>query len=344
MRVVKRRVSRKFGTSYLTTASIVFMFSMILVGNCVGHDLKGCDSDSTMPTSDISSVDSSSSVTQESIDNAVVDSPSDSTMPTSDISSVDSSSSVTQKIIDLSENDSSLIEIEEQIKLEDFTPNERIVPIEEISSKVEEEFGNVSSGETKEIITENSKEEIVITEVQFTATKNLTDVKVTVIELKDKPENISLRLKKNESVYHYLDIKLTSNGEYVTEDDIETLTFTFKIEKSWITENNIDKNTILLIRYHDGEWQNLSTMLLSENDTHVFFEADTRGCSTFAVVGNALVEIPEPYATKTPEIPWTVVIGVITSTTIILVTVLFKARYIYFEEDSHEAKNKKKKM
>ena len=67
------------------------MFSMILVGNCVGHDLKGCDSDSIMPTSDSSSVDSSSSVTQESIDNAVVDSPSDSTTLTSDSSSVDSS-------------------------------------------------------------------------------------------------------------------------------------------------------------------------------------------------------------------------------------------------------------
>ena len=338
MRVVKRRSGRKIGTSYLTTALIVFMFSMILVGNCVGHDLKGYDSDSTMPTSDNSSVDSSSSVTQESTDDAVVDSPSDSTMPTSDNSSVDSSSSVTQEIIDLSENDSSLIEIEEQIKLEEFTPNERIVPIEEISSKVEKEFGNVSSGETKEIITENSKEEIVITEVQFTAAKNLTDVKVTVIELKDKPENISLSLKKNESVYHYLDIKLTSNEEYVTEDDIETLTFIFKIEKFWITENNIDKKTILLMRYHDGEWQNLSTKLLSENETCIVFEAETLGCSTFAVVGSTLVEIPEPYVTKTPEIPWTVVIGVITSTTIILVTVLFKARYIYFEEDSHKAK------
>jgi PGF-pre-PGF domain-containing protein len=300
------------------------MFSIILVGNCIGSDLKDFDSDSTMSTLDSSSVDMSSSETQKSTDNTAVDSSSDSTTSTSESSNLDSSPS---------ENDSSLIEL----KSEDFTSNERIVSIEEISSKVEKEFGNVSNGETKEILTEKSNEKTVITEVQFTAAKNLTDVKVTVIKLKDKPESISLLLKKNESVYHYLDVKLTSNEEYITEDDIETLTFTFKIEKSWITENNINKKTIFLMRYHDGEWQNLSTTLLSENETYIIFKAVTPGCSTFAVVGSTLVEIPEPFVTEAPEIPWMVIIGVIASTTIILVTVLFKARYIYFEEGPHKA-------
>lgn len=291
----------KIATSYFITVLTILMFLMMLIGNCLGLSL--------------------------------IDSPSDSTTKTPETSTVDSSPSITEKNINLSKNNSSLTEIKEQIKLEDYYQNERIVPIEEISSKVEEEFGNVSSGETKEIITENSKEGIVITEVQLTAVKNLTDLKMTVIELKDKPEHISLRLEKNESVYQYLDIKLTSDEEYVAEDDIDIMKFNFKVKQSWIAENNIDKNTILLIRYHNGEWQNLSTMLVSENDIYVIFEAETPGCSTFAVIGSALVEIPEPYVSKTPEIPWTVVIGVITSTTIILVTVLFKARYIYFEEN-----------
>jgi hypothetical protein len=78
--------------------------------------------------------------------------------------------------------------------------------------------------------------------------------------------------------------------------------------------------------------------MLSENETCISFEAETPGCSTFAVVGSTLVEIPEPYVSETPEIPWMVIIGVITSTIIILVTVLFKARYIYFEESPHKTK------
>ena len=78
--------------------------------------------------------------------------------------------------------------------------------------------------------------------------------------------------------------------------------------------------------------------MVSENETCISFIAETPGCSTFAVVGSTLVEIPEPYVTETPEIPWMVIIGVIASTTIILVTVLFKARYIYFEESPHKTK------
>jgi hypothetical protein len=40
---------------------------------------------------------------------------------------------------------------------------------------------------------------------------------------------------------------------------------------------------------------------VSENDIYVIFEAETPGCSTIAVIGSALVEIPEPYVTKTPD-------------------------------------------
>lgn len=58
-----------------------------------------------------------------------------------------------------------------------------------------------------------------------------------------------------------------------------------------------------------------------------------------------IMELLTPASTlcyKKPEIPWTVVIGVITSTAIILVTVLFKARYIYFEENPHSKGLKEK--
>ncbi len=332
MKLVKRRSGRKIATSFLTVL-VVLMFSMIFVGNGLGFALTDPGSDTTEQTPDNGAADTSSSETNT--DSDIGDSSSDTTTQTSDNGAADTSSSETQANSDT--NDSKIYS-----NLEEFAPNERVVPIEEIESKVEKVFGNVSIGETKEVLTESLEEDTGIEEVQFTAATNLVDVKVTVVRLKDEPENMSLRLKKNESVYRHLDIKLMANDEYVTEDDIKTLKFTFKVEQSWIAENNIDKNTILLIRYHNGEWQNLSTTLVSENDNYVIFEAETPGCSTFAVIGSALVEIPEPYVTKTPEIPWTVVIGVITSTTIILVTVLFKARYIYFEENPHNKGLKEK--
>ena len=45
------------------------------------------------------------------------------------------------------------------------------------------------------------------------------------------------------------------------EKEIKSLEFKFKVEKTWIDENEIEEDTIKLIRYHDGIWQNLSTSL-----------------------------------------------------------------------------------
>jgi hypothetical protein len=176
MKLVKRISGRKIATSYLTVL-VVLMFSMIFVGNGLGFVLTDPGSDTTEKTPDTGLSDTSSSETQTNSDT----------------------------------NDSKIYS-----NLEKFTPNEREVPIEEIESKVEKVFGNVSNGETKEVLTESLEEDTCIEEVQLTLATNLNNVKVTVIRLKDKPENISLRLKKNESVYCHIDIKLMANDEYVT--------------------------------------------------------------------------------------------------------------------------------
>lgn len=240
-------------------------------------------------------------------------------------------------------NDGTLNEEELKIRLLNYirtvSLNEREVSIEEIASKVELVCDdNIVTCKKAQVLMNELDQDIGIEKVQFTAKRNLSNIKVSIIKLKQKPEDIPLRLSRNKTVYQYMDIKLLSEDEYVSDDDIETLTFTFKVDLTWIAENNIDKDTIILTRYHDGEWQNLTTIKLSENETCISFKAETPGCSTFAVVGSTLVEIPEPYVFETPEIPWMVIIGVIASTTIILVTVLFKARYIYFEESPHKTK------
>jgi PGF-pre-PGF domain-containing protein len=216
--------------------------------------------------------------------------------------------------------------------------NERDVCSNEIASKVEKVYNNIKSGEKTQFQIQNRVNDTGIDQVLFIAKRNLSDVKVSIIKLKQKPDDIPLQLRSNKTIYQYLDIKLTSDEEYILEKDIEQLTFTFKVEQSWIVEQNIDKTSITLIRYHDGEWQDLTTIVVHENETYILLDAETPGCSTFAVVGSTLVEIPEPYVTDTPKIPWMVIVGVIASITIILITVLFKARYIYFEESPSKEK------
>jgi len=212
-----------------------------------------------------------------------------------------------------------------------------------INIKIETVLGNISKGKKTEIISENYKETDVYS-VSFTPSIDLKKVNLTVAKLKDKPEEIIEIPNKNNSVYiyHYLDIKLTANDEYIEEDGIESMKFIFEVKWSWINENNIDKETILLVRYHDTEWQNLTTTCLGENDTYVYYQAETPGLSTFAVVGSELIESSASYVEEAPEMPWILNIGIIASSSTMLFVILFKARYIYLDGDDSIKGSKKK--
>ena len=211
-----------------------------------------------------------------------------------------------------------------------YTPNERIVPTEEIVSISDNILGDLSSGIEKELKIEYFDD---IDSVKLTPATDLEEVRITIIKLKDKPEEIIDPPISNISIYKYLDIKLIANDTYVDEDEIDSLEFKFKVEKSWIYNNKIDRTTIKLIRYHDGVWQNLSTKLNSENETYIYYTAASPGFSTFAVVGSKVVEKSESYGSD-DSIPWSIIFAFIMLLTIMLIIILFKARYIYLKDDS----------
>ena len=210
-----------------------------------------------------------------------------------------------------------------------------------IKIKIETVLGNISKGKKTEVISENYKETDVYS-VSFTPSIDLKKAKLTVAKLKEKPEEIIEIPIKNKSVYAYLDIKLTADDVYIEEDGLESMRFIFEVKRSWINENNIDKKTILLVRYHDTEWQNLTTTYLGENDNYVYYKAETPGLSTFAVVGGKLIESSASYVEESPEMPWILNIGIITSSLTMLFVVLFKARYIYLDEEDGIKGSKKK--
>jgi len=211
-----------------------------------------------------------------------------------------------------------------------------------IEIKIETVLGNVSKGDKTEIISENYIETDICS-VSFTPSTDLKKVKLTVAKLEDKPEEIIEIPIKDKSVYTYLDIKLTADDEYIGEDSIESMRFEFKVEWSWINENKIHKETVLLMRYHDAEWQNLTTTYLSEDDNYIYYEAETPGLSTFAVVGSELIESSASYVEEVPEVPWILNLGIIVSSSTILFVVLFKARFVYRGEED-DTKGSKKRL
>jgi len=187
-------------------------------------------------------------------------------------------------------------------------------------SEIIETIDEIESGDTQEI--DMSTYDSTVSGISFTAAADLSDVEITCKTHNSKPATVTT---PDNMVYLYLDIEAN-----VDEDDIDSLTVTFKVAQDWFTTNNIDKNKVTLLRYHNDEWQRLSTTMTSEDSSFAYFEATTTGLSTFAITGEQVVDEPsEP----TGGVPWLFIILGIIAAIVVAVVVLVKTGYLYFERE-----------
>ena len=100
-----------------------------------------------------------------------------------------------------------------------------------------------------------------------------------------------------DDVYKYVNIWV-GNGGYATPQNIENAVVGFKVGKSWVLDQKIDKSTITLDRYSDKTWTQLPTSLSSEDDNYLYFTAQTPGFSPFAITGKITATV-QPAVGKT---------------------------------------------
>jgi len=204
----------------------------------------------------------------------------------------------------------------------------------------EEQPGDIPAGEEVTVIPDS--QDTCIVNLDLKPLTYLENTRISITPLIEPPPEIPEPATENDVTYQYLDIKFTSNDIYVPDQDLDSTFIKFKVKKSWMENNNIEKESIILMRYHGVEWEELSTRVFEDGDLDICFESETPGFSTFAVVGSKIVEVPEPYKIKTPDVPWLALIGITAAIMIILIVVLFKARYIYFGEEQPSKDSKKK--
>jgi len=118
-------------------------------------------------------------------------------------------------------------------------------------------------------------------------------VESVTIEVKNTVSNVGVIVKESSlptganvaiaadtgAVYKYLEITKTN----VQDADINKVKIKFKVEKSWVTTNNMDPSTIALQRLVGSDWTKLSTTQTSEDATYYYFEAESPGLSVFAI-------------------------------------------------------------
>jgi len=158
---------------------------------------------------------------------------------------------------------------------------------------------NISAGGTGQASFTN----LPITDISIESKNNVTNVRITITKTDAQPGTVAIGAPGQ--VYAYLSIDKTN----ITDSDITAVKIKFKVEKSWIANNNIDVSQIALYRYVNGEWTKLPTVKLSEDSTYIYFESTSPGLSVFAITGQQLAttttQPPGPGQTTTTIQPTT---------------------------------------
>jgi PGF-pre-PGF domain-containing protein len=122
------------------------------------------------------------------------------------------------------------------------------------------------------------------TQVSISVKNRVVNVKISVEKLVEKPAVPEPRAL----VYHFISVTPAN----IKDEDITEAKIKFKVEKSWINQNNISVNTIALLRFSNNTWNKLPTTKVSEDANYIYFEAETPGFSYFAISGEKIVLAP----------------------------------------------------
>jgi PGF-pre-PGF domain-containing protein len=125
-----------------------------------------------------------------------------------------------------------------------------------------------------------SNRELGVQEIRISVVNEANSVYIKVMKVEGRPAGIEHSVSGR--VYRYLEIYSRN-----LDQSLENSTIRFSVNKTWISGNSIDRDTVTLNRYTDT-WNRLPTARVTENSEVVFYETECPGFSYFAVTGEAL--------------------------------------------------------
>lgn len=137
----------------------------------------------------------------------------------------------------------------------------------------------------------NTVQDIQINEtyiIQKISLKSTAPLKNVEIKIERVPLPVDVPYPSG-SVFEYLKVDEVN----ITSNQTSTANITFKVSKTWISENSINSSTIALTRY-TTQWDKLTTIKVNETVSDLIYTAISPGLSVFAITG-------EPIKLKTPK-------------------------------------------
>lgn len=146
-------------------------------------------------------------------------------------------------------------------------------------------WDEIRPGETATV--DIGKEDVSLTKIDFQVNERVSDVNVVVTRLDSKPAEIQYVAGR---VYQYMNINHTEN---LNQTNVKSVTIGFRVNKTWVAGNNINKSSVKLNRYADNSWVGLGTWLVNETLNYVNYESISPGFSYFVITGEVVnVTVP----------------------------------------------------
>ena len=117
---------------------------------------------------------------------------------------------------------------------------------------------------------------LAVETITFTVAESVGKFEVTV----SKEDHTTLPVEAQSfSGKSYLFLQISSSLPNVV---LQKSSIEFKVRKSWLRENKVDKNNVALFRFA-SDWQKLTTVQRKEDDLFVYYQAPTPGFSYFLI-------------------------------------------------------------
>ncbi|KKH50164.1 PGF-pre-PGF domain-containing protein [Methanosarcina sp. 1.H.A.2.2] len=158
-----------------------------------------------------------------------------------------------------------------------------------------EPASNVQVKDTSKVFIQNDKpvtfnftnHVTTVESISFTSKKTMGKTTAITEDLKEKstivpdlPEGL---------VYKSFNVWV-GNAGYGSSDNILNASVSFRVDKSWMQENDI---TSVSLYEYDKEWVKLQTTQVSEDEEFLYFTADVKGFSSFVIIGKSTQRVQE---------------------------------------------------
>lgn len=139
--------------------------------------------------------------------------------------------------------------------------------------------GDVAADDTVEI-SPDADEEVGVDSLHIAPDEALPDFEVTVAEVTEPPEDVDNPPREPRQV-----VEISTSA---TAEDISEATIQLRVDSEDITVDD----ELIAYRYHNGDWTELETEVVTETDTELIVEIETPGFSYFALTVNSSDDSP----------------------------------------------------